>query len=137
MSNTELPNPGRRRKPANIYYTLPYFEPVMYSYVFIGSFILAWVADYLTIVGKTCMWTGFAITCALVIAIHPTITTDRIRPDEKGNPIKVRRPLVGFKRWEFALDIESIENGLYDDPDGNPDERLHDGCRYTYAWIRL
>ncbi|KAJ6042591.1 Polyketide synthase enoylreductase [Penicillium canescens] len=127
MSNTELPNPGRRRKPANIYYTLPYFEPVMYSYVFIGSSILAWVADYLTIVGKTCMWTGFAITCALVIATHPTITTDRIRPDEKGNPIKVRRPLVGFKRWEFALDIESIENGLYDDPYGNSDERLHDG----------
>lgn len=136
MPNTELPN-ERCRKPANIYYTLPYFEPAMYAYVFIGSFTLAWVADYLTIVGKTCMWTGFAITCALVIAIHPTITTNRIRPDEKGNPVEVRRPLVGFKRWVFALDIESIENGVYDDPDGNTDERLHDGRRYTYAWIRI
>lgn len=137
MSNTDLSNPERRGKPANIYYTLPYFEPVRYSYVFIGSFTLAWVADYLTIVGKTCMWTSFAITCALVIATHPTITTDRIRPDENGDSVIIRRPLVGFKRWEFALDIESIENGLYDDPDGNPDERLHDGYRYTYAWIRI
>jgi hypothetical protein len=140
MSHAEsLLNPSYPRKPANIYYALPYFGHVLCTYVFLGSFALAWVADYLTLAGKTCMWIGFVTTCALAIAIHPTITTEKTGLDEKGNPIKARRPLVGFKRWEFILDLEGIENALYDDlhDDGHTDPRIQDGYRYTYAWIRI
>ncbi|KAJ5302090.1 hypothetical protein N7508_006953 [Penicillium antarcticum] len=140
MSNTKsIPNPERAKKPANIYYVVPYFARVLCSYVFIGSFTLAWVADYLTLSGKIWMWTAFALSCALAIAIHPTIATEKIKFDEKGCPVKVRRPLVGFKKWEYILDVEGIENGHYEDLDGqgNTDPRIHDGYRYTFAWIRI
>ncbi|KAL4917323.1 hypothetical protein BDW62DRAFT_184219 [Aspergillus aurantiobrunneus] len=72
-----------------------------------------------------------------MIATHPSICTDRTGSDETGMPVRVRRPLIGFKRWEVALDVDGIDNGLYDAPDGNTDPRLHDGCRYGYAWIRI
>lgn len=130
-------NNERPRVPGNIYYTIPYFEPFFFSYVFIASFTLAWIADYLPTEGKICLWAGFAATCALLIAIHPSICTERMRSDEAGRPVRVRRPLIGFKRWEVALDVDGIDRGLYDAADGNTDVRLHDRCRYGYAWIRV
>lgn len=135
-----LPNKShdeRPRKPYNVYYTIPYYKLFFYSYTFIGSFTFAWITDYLPIVGKACLWIGFAITCGLLIAIHPSICTERIRIDETGNPVRVRRPLIGFKRYEVALDVDGINNGLYDATDGNTDLRVHDGCRYGYARMRI
>lgn len=134
-----LPNKPheRPRQPYNIYYTIPYYKRFFYSYTFIGSFTFAWISDYLPIVGKACLWIGFATTCGLLIAIHPSICTERIRIDETGKPVRVRRPLIGFKRYEVALDVDGINNGLYDATDGNTDLRLHDGCRYGYARMRI
>lgn len=135
-----LPNKShdeRPRKPYNVYYTIPYYKLFFYSYTFIGSFTFAWITDYLPIVGKACLWIGFAITCGLLIAIHPSICTERIRIDETGKPVRVRRPLIGFKRYEVALDVDGINNGLYDATDGNTDLRVHDGCRYGYARMRI
>ncbi|OJJ88684.1 uncharacterized protein ASPGLDRAFT_42257 [Aspergillus glaucus CBS 516.65] len=125
------------RKPYNIYYTIPYYKPFFYSYIFIGSFTFAWITDYLPTVGKICLWIGFATTCGLLIATHPSIYTDQMRSDETGKSVRVRRPLIGFKSCEVALDVEGINHGLYDAADGNTDLRLHDGCRYGYARIRL
>lgn len=47
------------------------------------------------------------------------------------------RPLVGFQRLEVALDVDGIDNGVYDAADGNTDLRHHDVCRYGYARIRI
>lgn len=60
-----------------------------------------------------------------------------MRSDEEGRLVRVRRPLIGFKRFEVILDVDGINHGLYDAADGNTDVRLHDGCRYGYAWIRI
>ena len=127
----------RPRKPYNIYYSIPCYKPFFYSYIFVGSFTFAWITDYLPKVGQMCLWAGFAITCGLLIAIHPSIYTERIRSDEMGKSVRVRRPLIGFKRCEIPLDVEGIDKGLYDAADGNTDSRLHDGCRYGYARIRI
>lgn len=61
----------------------------------------------------------------------------QMRTDEEGKSARVRRPLIGFKRCEVALDIDGINNGLYDAMNGNTDLRLHDGCRYGNARIRI
>jgi hypothetical protein len=37
-----------------------------------------------------------------------------MRTDEEGKSARVRRPLIGFKRCEVALDIDGINNGLCD-----------------------
>jgi hypothetical protein len=60
-----------------------------------------------------------------------------MRLDEMGKSIQVLRPLIGFKIYEVALDVDGINDGLYDAADGNTDLRLHDGCRYEYARIRI
>ena len=125
----------RPRIPCNTYYTIPYFELFFFSYVLVVSFALACIADYLPTVGKICLWTGFATTCALLIVIHPPICTEQMWSDEAGRPVQVRRPLIGFKRFAVTLDVDGINHGLYELANGNTDVRLHDGCRYGYAWI--
>lgn len=130
-------NNERPRIPCNIYYTIPYFEVCFFSYISVVSFALAWIADYLPTVGKICLWTGFATTCALLIAIHPTSCTERMRSDKAGRSVRVRRPLIRFKRFEITSDVDSINHGLCDAADGNTDVRLHDECGYGYAWIRI
>lgn len=113
MSVTLPPN-SRLQKPYNIYYTISYYKPFFYAYGPITSFTFAWIADYLLIPGKACLWTGWVITYALLIATHPSIYTDRERSDEVGKLVRVRRPLIGLKRCEVALDVDGINNGLYD-----------------------
>lgn len=83
-----------------------------------------------------CFWTGWVITYALLIATPLSIYTDRERLDEVGKLVRVRRPLIGFKRCKVALDVDGINNGLNYAVNGNTDLRLHDGCRYGYASIR-
>ncbi|KAI9933933.1 hypothetical protein ASPWEDRAFT_168208 [Aspergillus wentii DTO 134E9] len=127
----------KHRKPANIYYTMPYYHQVFCCYIFTGSFACAWFTDYVSRTTEIFVWVAFAITCLLVILANPFICTERKKVDEEGHTVTVRYPLIGFKRCEVALDLEGIKRGLYDSEDGNTDVRLHDGYRYGRALVRI
>ena len=69
--------------------------------------------------------------------LSPTFYVERKKTDEEGNEITLRCQLVGLKACEVDLDVEGIEKGLYDPPDGNVHPGLHDGCRHGRALLRI
>lgn len=135
--NTNDPPGERRRVPGNVYYVVPYYHHFLCLYGFLGSFFCAWISDYVSLTTTATLWTGYAISCMVMILTHPLCCAERKKVNEEGKEVLLRRPLIGFKACEVTLDLEGIRKGMYDPEDGNVDPRLHDGYRYGPALLRI
>ena len=126
----------RRLPPGNIYYVMPYHEPFMLLYAFVGSLTCSFLSDSLSTSTSAILWVTYVVSCAVMIVFHPEVCCERKKIDEEGKEVTLRCPVIGFKACEVPADLEGIKNGLYDEGD-RTDLRLHDGYRYGYARIRI
>ena len=127
----------RQTTPANVYYSIPYYEHFLLLYTFVGSFTCAQLSGSMSSTTGAILWTAYVLSCVVFILTYPRLCVERARLDENGNHVTLRRPVIGFRMCEATLDLEGISKGWYDAPDGRTDSRLHDGYRYGYALIRL
>ena len=126
-----------RRVPGNTYYYMPYYAHFFCIYTFAGSFGCSWFGEYLSFAEAAILWTVYVVSLLLLMLLSPTLYVERKKTDEEGRDITLRCQLVGLKACEVDLDVEGIEKGLYDPPDGNVHPGLHDGCRHGPALFRI
>lgn len=124
--------------PANTYYVMPYFGHFVCVFSLAGSFSCAQISDYVSTATSAILWTIFGISILVMMLLgHPIFRLERKKMDEEGKEVTLRCPIIGFKACEVDLDLEGINKGLYDPEDGSVDPRLHDGCRYGPALLRI
>ena len=132
------PSPRERRLvPANTYYDIPYLHPIVVLYGGLGAFSCAWISDFVSSTTTAILWTVFTISYLVLVLMLPCTYAERKKLDEEGKETTLRCPLIGLKAFEVDLDLEGINKGLYDPEDGKADPRLHDGCRYGPALLRV
>ena len=83
------------------------------------------------------LWTGFAISCLVMILMRPLYCAECKRVDKGGKEVLLHHPLVGFKACEVTLDLERIRKGIYDPEDGRLDRRLQDGIGTGLLYFRF
>ena len=127
----------RRRVPANTYYVMPYLAHFFFIFAITGSIGCAQLDKHLSSAEAAILWTVFGISCLLLASLSPALYVERKTTNEEGREITLRCQLVGLKAFEVNLDMEGIEKGRYDPPDGDADPRLHDGCRHGPALLRI
>ncbi|RJE24494.1 hypothetical protein PHISCL_03186 [Aspergillus sclerotialis] len=116
---------------------MPYYVHVISIFTFAGAFSCSWFGQYLSSVKAAILWTGYVFSVMFLMLLSPTLYVERKKTDEEGNEITLRCQLVGLKACEMNLDVEGIEKGLYDPPDGNIHPGLHDECRHGPALLRI
>ena len=132
------PSPRERRLvPANTYYDIPYLHPIVVLYGGLGAFSCAWISDFVSSTTTAILWIVFTISYLVLALMLPATYVERKKLDEEGQEVTLRCPLIGLKAFEVDLDLEGINKGLYDPEDGRADPRLHDGCRYGPALLRV
>lgn len=136
ITDTNRPR-ERRLVPVNVHYVIPYLQYIIILYGSLGAFSCAWISDSVSSATTAILWTVFTISYLLLVLMLPCTYAERIKVDEEGREVTLRCPLIGFKAFEVDLDLEGINKGLYDPEDGKADPRLHDGCRYGPALIRV
>lgn len=134
LHDTNAPR-ERRRVPVNVYYSMPYYAHFFFAYSVGGSFFCAKFSGQMSTVASAALWTIFGVSC--LVLYSPAFQVERKKLDEEGNEVTLQCPLIGFRACEVYLDVEGINNGLYDPSDGNIDRRLHDGYRHGPALLRI
>lgn len=127
----------RPRVPGNTYYVMPYLAHFFFLFAITGSIGCAQLDKHLSSAEAAILWTVFGVSCLLLASLSPALYVERKKTDEEGREITLRCPLVGLKAYEVNLDMDGIEKGRYDPPDGDADPRLHDGCRHGPALLQI
>lgn len=127
----------RRLVPVNTYYVIPYLHHIIVLYGSLGAFSCAWISDSVSSATTAILWTIFTISYLGLVFMLPCTYAERKKIDEEGNEVMLRCPLIRLKTFEVDLDLEGINKGLYDPEGGRADPRLHDGCRYGPALLRV
>lgn len=128
----------RRRIPGNVYYIMPNYWSIFWSYGSFGAFGCQILESYVSANTSLMLWTGYLVFLVILGVLNPAICHKCKKIDEEGKEVIVRYPLVGLRACEVELDLEGIEKGVYDKPEGKrTDEMIHDGRRYARALLRI
>ncbi|PLB44240.1 hypothetical protein P170DRAFT_513456 [Aspergillus steynii IBT 23096] len=139
MHQTSQASPATqpRRLPSNVYYFRPYSYYYVMVFIFLGAFTCSGLSDYASQGSCILLWTAYITLTLLLITIDPLCVFEFKCRDEDGRDVILRRPVVGFKAYEVAIDLEAIAKREYTVEGGGDDDRLHDGYRYGYAFLRI